>query len=411
MLTLAENGGEVDTFILDVFDDRPAFEVIVQFQKVGADISKKMTDAMTARKNCAISWVQLVIDHRGLMALVKFKHVVVLGQAKKATKLVLKGLYEQTHAPGTMQAVEHCLRPLDEVDKERIAKWEAPETLRPSRPKRKRCESEEEEEDDEKDVEVYFTPGKRARVEEKADPPKKSAQELLAELSASDSEDDGEPPQRLALTDAAPAPATLALLDQFDHQAAWHYMIQQRATVIFAEAGARPDELPYIRCHRENRRQLLLQGQVKEEYEKPTLLSVVRVAMKLAADGKIPGIGKHGRRSEFMERCSVALAALDPKAEADVTKLPAEMQALIRHALGGKGAPYEGCFTPDCLDKEALWETSNVEPMSRCARCKCPKSFGRTVKGLSDILRPTTERCKAHLGMETWRACKVSVEP
>jgi hypothetical protein len=402
MPTLAPNGGDVDTFILDVFDDRPVFEVIVQFQKVGADISKKMMDAMAARKNCAISWVQLVVDQRGLMALVKFKHVVSLGQAKKATKLVLKGLYEQTHAPGTMKAVEHCLRPLDEVDKERIAKWETPQSLKPPPQKRERCESEE----DEKDVEVHFTPGKRARVEQKADPPKKSAQELLAELSASDSEDD-EPPQRLALTDAA-APATLALLDQFDHQAAWHYMIQQRATVIFAGAGApRLDELSYIRCHRETRRQLLLQGQVKEEYEKPTLLSVVRVAMKLATDGKIPGIGKHGRCSEFMERCSVALAALDPKAEADATKLPKEMQTLIRSALGGEGPSYEGCLSKECLDKETVWETSDIAlpgepimPMSRCARCKYPKAFGRNVKGLSDILQPMMERCKAHLGME-----------
>jgi hypothetical protein len=126
---------------------------------------------------------------------------------------------------------------------------------------------------------------------------------------------------------------------------------------------------------------------VKREYETATLLTVVRVAMKLAEEGKIPGIGKHGRRSEFMERCTAALAALNPEAEGDAARLPSNVQALIRSALGGEGTPYEGCFSARCLDLPAEWVRANEE-MVRCARCNLPRSFGRTVTCMADVLGP-----------------------
>jgi hypothetical protein len=178
-----------------------------------------------------------------------------------------------------------------------------------------------------------------------------------------------------------------ALLDSFDPAAVWEFRIKREATIIFAEAGTRPESLEFIRCHRESRRQLLLQGRVKQEFETATLLAVVRVAMKLAEEGKIPGIGKHGRRSEFMERCSAALAALNPDAEREAARLPGNVQVLIRSALGGEGAPYEGCFSVPCLDLPAEWVRANDE-IVRCARCHCPKAFGRTVKCMADVLGP-----------------------
>eukprot|EP00973_Karenia_brevis_P052104 7237332-Karenia_brevis.AAC.1 len=76
---------------------------------------------------------------------------------------------------------------------------------------------------------------------------------------------------------------------------------------------------------------------------------VVEVAMQLAEAGSIPkAAGEHGRTSEFLRRCATALRAIDPKAETDIKKLDAEQQALIRRALGGKGPPFDGCFSPDC---------------------------------------------------------------
>ena len=187
---------------------------------------------------------------------------------------------------------------------------------------------------------------------------------------------------RLMLTDgAAASPSPSALPDTSDPASVWEFRAKQEATIVFAEAGARP-ELKFVRCHREERRQLLLQGRVKQEFETATLLNVVRVAMKLVKDGRIPGIGKHGRRSEFMERCSTALAALNPKAERVVARLPSEVQALIRSALGGRDPPYEGCFTTECLDMPAAWIKVD-DQLSRCSRCKNYMSFGRNWKNIS----------------------------
>ena len=144
----------------------------------------------------------------------------------------------------------------------------------------------------------------------------------------------------------------------------------------------------------------MLQSRVREEYESPGMKQVVRVAMQLAEDGSMPGPGEHGRRSEFVKRCAAALRVLDPSKETDLKKLGAQDQALIRQALGGDiSTPYEGCLSEECLDEETTWETSNLAlpgepfmPMSRCARCKYPKVFGRSVNSLRDSLLPSIER-------------------
>ena len=97
------------------------------------------------------------------------------------------------------------------------------------------------------------------------EPQKKTAEELLAEL-ASDDESEAEVAERprLMLTEAqdasqsaaAPSPSTLSLLDGLDPASVWEYRAKQEATIVFAEAGARPESLKFIRCHREDRRQL-----------------------------------------------------------------------------------------------------------------------------------------------------------
>ena len=384
---------QAQTFIADISQPRPGVDEIASFcGACNAEGIEKFKAAMM-RKNCAVSWVQLVIDQHGVLAIVRYKHPLILGDAKKAASVVLRCLPDKQR-----RAVEQGLRPLDEVDRDRISAWTTVESLHR---KRKRTEEDEEEEEDEADTEVYFVPNKRVRTEEeRAEPPKKTAQELLKEFSDSDSEDSAAPVPRLMLTDAAAVPSTLACPDLFDPDSLWGCRMKEEATIILAEAGARPDQLTYIKCHHEDRRQRLLQGRVKREYDKPTLLSVVRVAMKLAMDGKIPGIGKHGRRSEFMERCAEALKAINPEAERDVKKLNADQQTLIRHALGGDSStPDEGCFSADCLDKEAVWETTDNalpgEPsaqISRCARCKYHKAIGRSVNSLRDILLPSMKQ-------------------
>ena len=380
--------GEVNTFVADVFKPRPSFDEMARFQAWGNEAGEKMRKA-TDRDKCAVSWVQLVVDQHGFLAILKFRQDIQLCHAKSAAKALLNFMPVEAR-----RSLQLGLRPLDEVDRDRIMAWETLESLRPKRPR----QEEEEEEGDEDEVKLFF---KRRRTEETADaagedpvppaeqPKKKTAAELLAELaSESESEAEAVEQPRLMLTGAAaPSPSTIALPDTFDPASVWEFRAKQEATIVFAEAGARPESLKFIRCHREDRRQLLLQGRVKQEFAQATLLTVVRVAMKLAEDGKIPGIGKHGRRSEFMERCSTALSALNPNAERVVARLPSEVQALICSALGGDGPAYDGCFNLQCLDMPAAWVRVDDE-LSHCARCKWPMSIGRTVNSLRDILGP-----------------------
>ena len=144
----------------------------------------------------------------------------------------------------------------------------------------------------------------------------------------------------------------------------------------------------------------MLQSRARDEYEMPGVAQVARVAMQLANSGSIPGLGEHGRKSEFIKRCATALQALDLSKETDLKKLTAEEQAIVRRVLGGDtSVPYEGCLSQGCLDEKTTWVVSNAavggqpfEPLSRCSRCKLPKAFGRTVHGLGDILKQATHR-------------------
>ena len=99
-----------------------------------------------------------------------------------------------------------------------------------------------------------------------------------------------------------------------------------------------------------------------------------------------------------------AVKEIKPSAETDITRLPEEAQAAIRRALGQEEAPYDGCLTESCLDEETTWVTRELgmpgeKPLhlSRCYRCQLPKSFGRTIHGLKDFLRPTLKRERALL--------------
>ena len=256
-----------------------------------------------------------------------------------------------------------------------------------------------EDKDPEVPVDVFFVRKSQTLV-----PPEeaKTAAQLLEECSSSEDEELLQPP-RLMLTSGAEQPQPSAAPSILDPTVVWEWRAKNEAVIIVAEVGARPGRLAYIRCHRETRRQLLLQSRVKEQFCQPCMQHVVRVAMRLVKDGSMPGPGEHGRRNEFVKRCAAALRVLDPSKETDLKKLGAQDQALIRQALGGDiSTPYEGCLSADCLDEETIWETSNnalpgepFAPISRCSRCEYPKAFGRSVNSVHDILLPTMERLRA----------------
>ena len=368
--------GEMDTFIADVFTPRPAFDEIARFSDAwSTKAAEKMQEAME-RKNCAVTWVQLVIDQHGLLVFLRVAKPLHLGNVKTASKVILRCLPDKQRL-----AAERSLRPLDEVDRDRIASWQTVASLRPAGTKRPR-ESDEEEE--------YQSLAKRAKIAESTAEP---AAALLAEYyDGSSSEEEEVMAPRLMLTNGSEQPPAP---NAFDPTSVWEYRVKCEGTIIIAEVGKRPERLAFRRCHHEPRRQLLLQSKVREEYKSPGMQHVVRVAMKLVKDGSMPGPGEHGRKSEFIRRCATALQALDPSEETDLKKLDSPAQALIRQALGGDmSTPYDGCLNEDCLDKETIWKTYNdalrgepVMERNHCAHCGRLKSFGRSVNSVRDILQ------------------------
>ena len=137
----------MDTFIADIFQPRPAFDGIARFpEEWSTEAVKEMRQAMK-RKNCAVTWAQLVIDQHGLLAFLRVANPLHLGNVKLAAKV----LFQCLPAPFTNEqrcAVQKSLRPLDEVDRDRISAWQTVDSLRPAGQKRKRpCKQDESEQD------------------------------------------------------------------------------------------------------------------------------------------------------------------------------------------------------------------------------------------------------------------------
>ena len=126
------------------------------------------------------------------------------------------------------------------------------------------------------------------------------------------------------------------------------------------------------------------------------MIHVVRTAMQLVKDGSFPGLGEHGRTSDFLKRCGVALQALEPSKGSVFTKLPPSEQQAIRQALGDTKTVWEGCF--NCLEDKPEWVVQNTTisgmlPLSsQCGNCGTFQAFGRTVNSLRDILAPSRMR-------------------
>jgi len=302
-----------------------------------------------------------------------------------------------------MLAALDSLRPLDEVDYTRIQAWR---TLMSMPPVVRRSAA--------------------AQPEPAMPTESKSAAQLIAELEDSDSCDGDQEfvPQRLMLVDAQQGMLVDAIPVDVETEAqppvhnilhpasGWEHTAKTEAVIVVIEVGLRPARLTYTRCHREARRQLLLQGMLVKGVAMP---GVVRVAMRLVAAGSLPPLGECGRSADFIRRCRAALQAFDPSQETVLNKLSVQDQALIRRALSGDDSvPYQGCLTDECLAQDTEWETVDTTlpgkaptTMSRCARCKYPKAFGRTIHSVRDIL---SMRMALELGHDT-RNLESTLEP
>ncbi len=153
-----------------------------------------------------------------------------------------------------------------------------------------------------------------------------------------------------------PRPAALALTD-LDAEAAegigpcgvdreiWREGLTSMATVIVAHAGLDAPVLTYMRCHRETRRVELLAKRISPS---ASLVDCVRTARRMAEDGSLPGhTGPRARKTEFLRRCSEALAKACPRAVNDPKMLaPRQAWELAMEMGDGDARACDHCGRP-----------------------------------------------------------------
>ena len=386
---LVERIAFADTYAADIMQPRPSFDDIANSAPTWATAALRQMQEAMERKNSPITWVQVVFDQTGMLLLLRVADPQHLGNIKSAAKSILKCL-----PSAQRQAVQDSLRPMDEVDRNRIAAWQTLASMRPAGQKRRA----DHEEDQAKRARTADCSQTMAEREKAAQSCAKSAAQLVAEESDSDTPEEFVP-LRLTLSDALAAPCmltdaqtqsdALATTNILDPASGWEHTAKHLATIVVVEAGLRPARLAFTHCHREGRRQLLLLSKLSKGH---TMTQTVFVAMRMVNDGSLPPLGERGRKVEFIRRCAEALRSLDPSKETELTRLSERDQALVRRALSGDTrAPYDGCLTETCLDEETTWEAADMK-ISRCARCQCPKAFGRTVHSIRDIILPRMTR-------------------
>ena len=360
--------GPTDTFYVDLLEARPDFDKLAEFNDWSTKIRQEMTD-VKARKNCPVIWIGIFVDQVGLSFLLQFAHKLQLSDAKKAaialSRFLCKGM------PDVQNALQSNLRPLDELDRKRIDGWCTQVSLRPRGKKRARQQAEE-------------------NCQSLAKRPK-----TIAQLLAEDSSDDEESAARDDSADLPVAPSLLSIRNAdvsddvcvlTDPMLNWAHRLKTECTIVVAEVGQRPAQLSWTGCRPEERKLAFLVHTVQESYDRPGLVNVVRVAAAMAKDGSLPDhTGARGRKSEFLKRCAKALDIVNASAEKDVDKLSKEERDTIRLILGN-GEPYSGCFNERCLDQKTTWVEKTVG-WERCSRCNLPKSFGRSWKTGSDLIR------------------------
>jgi hypothetical protein len=336
-LTLAlgsDLGHEHKCFTADLFNERPSFQNIQAFSE-WAEKQQDIFVQKMEKKACPVQWLGLFVDQEGAMLIAKRHSGANLNNMRVGLKTLLSALPEELQT-----AVATTLRPLDELDRCRIEGWQT-----------------------------------------------------ITGFRGDDSEEDNPAHETtLALRRAGQVELNL----EGGALVAWAARAQAYATICLASTGDVP-ELTYIHCsEKKQRRHLLLLRKIREE-KTEILADVVRIAAAMAKTGSLPGPGKQ-RTCEFMRRCIEALKVVNPQAETDATKLPKEEQAAVRRALGKEDEVYEDCLGEECLDQAPSWETHDLGDglqLSRCVRCRMPKSWGRTVTSPLDFIKESLKRERA----------------
>jgi len=321
-----DSGNDHMCFAADLFPKRPPFDEMNAYQDWATQLEEHILKNLD-RTRCSVKWIGIFVDTEGALLIATHKSGQSLNNMRQSLKTALSWL------PVAERKTLDTLRPLDELDKVRISAWLTIDDLGP-------------------------------------DPEDESSAVVV-------------PSQALALPpDAEEAIKVLCQMGPEDQtKLAWRFRAMAYAVIVVASTGPLP-ELTYVHCRSEQRRHMLLTGRLNARTK---LVDTVKIAAKLAEEDSIPSPG--GRRtSEFMKRCANATKAVNPDAEIDVHKLSAEDQKAVRQALGGK-EPYDGCLSPECLDKDTVWKAERLcidfqgrdLQVSRCTRCNMPKAWGRTL--------------------------------
>ena len=118
-------------FAADLFRCRPPFDEISAWQQRAKEFRDGVTQLM-ARKACPLSWLAFFIDTEGALMLAAAKDKLQVNNMRSALGKTLTPLPREQQ-----QSVADSLRPLDEVDRDRIGAWRTLASVRPKGAKRK----------------------------------------------------------------------------------------------------------------------------------------------------------------------------------------------------------------------------------------------------------------------------------
>ena len=342
-VSLSEHSGSKHVcFAGDMFHRRPPFEEILNFKEWAEKLQEEITKLM-GRKVCPVDWLSFYIDCEGVWMLATPKSEQSVNNMRQALNTILVALPKEQR-----RAVEDSLRPLDELDAERLAAWKNVDDLRPKvRPRQCKPDllgTKNLTRDDLTDVSFTFVRPRPGDARPPIEPPKRAPTlaEFLKENDWTEEEDEEEEQEEGRGGDATPlraltlhssatlnCEAALALwtdpsqsTSSWTTENTWAARAQTQATIVIASAGVAP-QLAYIRCHRETRRRQLLARKLGEEYATPGMVQAVEVAVGLAREDAhcaldlrpFDDTGKHeGGREDV--RC-----ALDRRPSDDTEKL------------------------------------------------------------------------------------------
>ena len=372
---LAENGTKHYCFAAELFDVRPAWAAMASYKPMVAALEQSIKK-LAARAACPFVQLGIYVDEQGAWLLATSKKEMQLGHARSALGTLLEPMdaYEHDTPPKSRSRknMERSVRPFDELDLVRLATWKTTATLRPKFPK---VDVEEPASSDDEGPSPPRSEGVKGP----------SVQQLLAEVSDSEEERDAPQalalmdsgPQVLALTDSAPQAVGRLALHREAHTylcETWIASAERQAVVVLLSVGEPLRELSYIHCHWEERRVALL---VSRLVELPDLVDTVTIAMQMAREGSLPSpMGPRARKSEFMKRCDAALLRRNPLAQRDVRNLSLDDQRKIALALDCSKHLCSRCPAPASTSMEfSLAWLDGIpapDPDTRwfCAACK-----------------------------------------